>query len=39
MHVKFDPSPSRQVAPLKHREMLVAASLQMSMSVSQVFPV
>lgn len=39
MQVKFDPSPSMQVAPLKHSETLKEVSLQISMSVSQVFPV
>lgn len=39
LHVKFDPSSSMQVAPLKHSELLKAASLHTSISFSQVFPV
>lgn len=39
LQVKFDPSPSMHVAPLKHSETLKAASLQTSISFSQAFPV
>lgn len=39
LHVKLDPSPSMQVAPLKQYATLRAASLQTSTSFSQVFPV